>query len=227
MYIKTLTMRGFKSYRAKSEIHFAPGITAIVGLDETGKSNIIDALRWGMGERNLPSLRIRGLRDLVFRGTDVYPPAGSAEVEIAIGTTDQNVSATNRSILIAQSFALSSGSKTYFNGRDIAAGNVRELVQNVRLREPLIFAGDTAAHLSLDDTSFLVGAPLCILDEVDSGLPIADVHALAKVICRASGEMQFIIITHRRAMMDIADRLYGIVMEEPGVSKVLAIQPKG
>jgi chromosome segregation protein len=88
MRLKRLEMIGFKSFAQRTVVELNPGITAVVGPNGCGKSNIVDALRWAMGEQSARHLRGQQMEDVVFAGSDSLPPTGMAEVSLTFDNED-------------------------------------------------------------------------------------------------------------------------------------------
>ncbi len=88
MKLKNLEICGFKSFPEKTVIKFPPGISAIVGPNGCGKSNIVDAIRWIMGEQNVRNLRGRTSEDIIFSGTEARQAVNMAEVSVTLVNDD-------------------------------------------------------------------------------------------------------------------------------------------
>ena len=90
MKLKKLEILGFKSFLDKASIHFPAGISAIVGPNGCGKSNVIDAMRWVMGEQSVKQLRGKSMEDIIFSGANGKPPLNMAEVTLTLANDNGN-----------------------------------------------------------------------------------------------------------------------------------------
>ena len=86
MHLERLEISGFKSFSDRSELAFDRGVTAIVGPNGCGKSNVADALTWVLGEQSAKSLRGEKMEDIIFSGSDARKPTGTAEVRLRLGS---------------------------------------------------------------------------------------------------------------------------------------------
>ena len=88
MYLKSLVLKGFKSFADRSALTLEPGITAVVGPNGSGKSNISDAVLWVLGERNAKNLRGQAMEDVIFAGSSARKASGLAEVDLVLDNSD-------------------------------------------------------------------------------------------------------------------------------------------
>ena len=84
MKLKKLEINGFKSFVENSSIEFPPGISAVVGPNGCGKSNVVDAIKWVMGEQSVKQLRGKSMEDVIFSGTNGKPAVNMAEVSLTL-----------------------------------------------------------------------------------------------------------------------------------------------
>ncbi len=89
MYLKRLELLGFKSFATRTQFEFGPGVTAVVGPNGSGKTNVAEAMRWVLGEQSSRQLRARKLEDVIFAGSSQRAPLGMAEVSITLDNSDK------------------------------------------------------------------------------------------------------------------------------------------
>ncbi len=130
MYLKSLTLRGFKSFASSTTLQFEPGITCVVGPNGSGKSNVVDALSWVMGEQGAKSLRGGKMEDVIFAGTAGRPPLGRAEVVLTIDNTDGALPIEYSEVTISRTMFRNGGSEYAINGTACRLLDVQELLSD-------------------------------------------------------------------------------------------------
>ena len=142
MYLKSLTLRGFKSFASATTLRLEPGITCVVGPNGSGKSNIVDALSWVMGEQGAKSLRGGKMEDVVFAGTTSRPPLGRAEVTLTVDNTDGALPIEYSEVTLSRLMFRSGQSEYAINGNHCRLLDVQELLSDSGLgREMHVIVG--------------------------------------------------------------------------------------
>ncbi|KGN42707.1 chromosome segregation SMC family protein, partial [Knoellia aerolata] len=130
MYVKSLTLKGFKSFASATTLRLEPGITCIVGPNGSGKSNVVDALAWVMGEQGAKSLRGGKMEDVIFAGTAGRPPLGRAEVSLTIDNTDGALPIDYTEVTITRTMFRNGGSEYAINGTPSRLLDIQELLSD-------------------------------------------------------------------------------------------------
>ncbi|RNI24286.1 chromosome segregation protein SMC [Flexivirga caeni] len=130
MFVKSLTLKGFKSFASATAMKLEPGITCIVGPNGSGKSNVVDALAWVMGEQGAKSLRGGKMEDVIFAGTPGRPPLGRAEVTLTIDNTDGALPIDYTEVTISRTMFKGGGSEYAINGTSCRLLDVQELLSD-------------------------------------------------------------------------------------------------
>ncbi len=128
MKFKKLEMSGFKSFFDKTAFLIEDGLTGIVGPNGCGKSNIVEALRWCMGETSAKSMRGSGMEDVIFSGTSSRPPKNISEVSILIENSDKDIATQYNDlddILLSRRIEKDKGSKYFINNKEVRARDVQ------------------------------------------------------------------------------------------------------
>ncbi|WP_338315694.1 chromosome segregation protein SMC [Streptomyces bohaiensis] len=130
MHLKSLTLRGFKSFASATTLRFEPGITCVVGPNGSGKSNVVDALSWVMGEQGVKSLRGGKMEDVIFAGTTGRPPLGRAEVSLTIDNSDGALPIEYAEVTITRTMFRNGGSEYRINGTTARLLDIQELLSD-------------------------------------------------------------------------------------------------
>jgi chromosome segregation protein len=130
VYLKSLTLRGFKSFASSTTLNFEPGIVCVVGPNGSGKSNVVDALAWVMGEQGAKSLRGGKMEDVIFAGTAGRAPLGRAEVLLTIDNTDGALPIEYSEVTISRTMFRNGGSEYAINGTPCRLLDVQDLLSD-------------------------------------------------------------------------------------------------
>ncbi|WP_395816652.1 AAA family ATPase [Curtobacterium flaccumfaciens] len=156
MYLKSLTIKGFKSFAQPTTFAFEPGVTCIVGPNGSGKSNVVDALAWVMGEQGAKTLRGGKMEDVIFAGTSTRGPLGRAQVLLTIDNSDGLLPIEYSEVTIARTLFRNGGSEYAINGQNCRLLDVQELLSDTGLgREMHVIVGqgqlDKVLHATPED----------------------------------------------------------------------------
>ncbi len=141
MYLKRLEMIGFKSFAERTRLEFEPGITAIIGPNGCGKSNVVDALRWCLGEMSPKSLRSKALMDVVFNGSANRPPSNMAEVSLTFDNSQNRLPIDYSEITITRRLFRSGESEYYLNKTQCRLKDIKDLFLDTGVGELLEIHG--------------------------------------------------------------------------------------
>ena len=142
MHLKSLTLKGFKSFAQPTTFQFERGVTCVVGPNGSGKSNVVDALAWVMGEQGAKTLRGGKMEDVIFAGTATKGPLGRAEVLLTIDNADGALPIDYTEVTISRTLFRSGGSEYAINGDPCRLLDVQELLSDSGLgREMHVIVG--------------------------------------------------------------------------------------
>jgi chromosome segregation protein len=156
LYLKSLTLKGFKSFATSTTFAFEQGVTCVVGPNGSGKSNVVDALAWVMGEQGAKTLRGGKMEDVIFAGTATKGPLGRAEVLLTIDNSDGALPIDYTEVTISRTLFRNGGSEYAINGESCRLLDVQELLSDSGLgREMHVIVGqgqlDAVLHASADE----------------------------------------------------------------------------
>jgi chromosome segregation protein len=130
VHLKSLTLKGFKSFASATTLRFEPGITAVVGPNGSGKSNVVDAIAWVLGEQGAKALRGGKMEDVIFAGTAGRPPLGRAEVTLTIDNTDGALPIAYAEVSITRRMFRDGASEYEINGETARLLDIQELLSD-------------------------------------------------------------------------------------------------
>jgi chromosome segregation protein len=130
VHLKSLTLKGFKSFATPTTLRFEPGITAVVGPNGSGKSNVVDAIAWVLGEQGAKALRGGKMEDVIFAGTPGKAPLGRAEVTLTIDNTDGALPIDYTEVTVSRLMFRDGASEYAINGTKCRLIDIQELMSD-------------------------------------------------------------------------------------------------
>jgi chromosome segregation protein len=130
MFLKSLSMKGFKSFADPTVLEFEPGITVVVGPNGSGKSNVVDAVTWVLGAQGPRSLRSAKMEDVIFAGTSSRPALGRAEVSLTIDNASGKLPIDLAEVTITRTLFRSGDSEYAINGAPCRLLDIQELLSD-------------------------------------------------------------------------------------------------
>ncbi|MGQ9650665.1 MAG: chromosome segregation protein SMC [Phycisphaerae bacterium] len=127
MFLKRLTCQGFKSFADKTDFDFLPGVTGIVGPNGCGKSNVVDSIKWVLGDQSARSLRGKQMMDVIFNGSGTRKSASMAQVDLLFDNTDRKLSRDTDEVTITRRLYRSGESEYLINNEQCRLRDIREL----------------------------------------------------------------------------------------------------
>jgi chromosome segregation protein len=127
MHLKALKLHGFKSFADPTTLRFEPGVTAIVGPNGCGKSNVADAIRWVLGEQSAKALRGGKMQDVIFEGADTRKPAQMCEVSLLLTDCEKQLGSEFHEIEIMRRVHRDGGGEYFFNGQACRLKDIQKL----------------------------------------------------------------------------------------------------
>lgn len=135
MYLKRLEISGFKSFADNIKLDFEPGLTAVVGPNGCGKSNIVDAIRWCLGEMSAKSLRSNMMLDVLFNGSGSRPPTNMAQVTLTFDNTDKQLPIDYSEVSVSRRLFRSGESEYFINKTQCRLRDIKELFLDTGMGE--------------------------------------------------------------------------------------------
>ena len=133
MYLKSLTLKGFKSFADRAHMVFEPGLTVIVGPNGSGKSNVSDAIRWVLGEQSAKQLRGAAMEDVVFAGSSARKPVGMAEVDLTLDNSDHVLPIDFEEVVVTRRMYRSGESEYLINGAPARLLDITDILHDTGL----------------------------------------------------------------------------------------------
>ena len=139
MYLKKLELSGFKSFADKSLMKFSPGINVVVGPNGCGKSNVLDSIRWGLGEQKSSVLRSKNMDEVIFAGTKKREPAGMAQVSFTLDNSDGRFPIDEPEVTICRRIFRDGAGQYLVNKKNVRLKDIQEAIADTGIGQGALF----------------------------------------------------------------------------------------
>jgi chromosome segregation ATPase len=213
MFLSSVQLHGFKSYANHTVFEFGPGLNEIVGPARCGKTAVLEAIRWALGEPSLAVLRAASPAELIFAGTASRPPMAQAIVSLHFSDCPKAWNCPENQLRITRQTNRRGEEK--FTGEDatLDAVSILQRLAEAAVQSDRILI-EPASH---DRAAF--ERPLLLFDEYESGFDAAALNNYRQFLEESRAVRQLIVVTSDRRTMSLANAMHGITMEEWGISK--------
>ena len=130
MYLKSLTLKGFKSFADRTHMVFDPGLTVVVGPNGSGKSNVSDSILWVLGEQSARMLRGQAMEDVIFSGSSARQPVGVAEVTLVLDNSDHTLPVDFDEVGVTRRMYRSGESEYLINGAPARLMDIQDILHD-------------------------------------------------------------------------------------------------
>jgi chromosome segregation protein len=154
LFLKAIEMYGFKSFMDKTRIEFGEGVTVVVGPNGCGKSNVLDALRWGMGEQRAKQLRGDHMEDVLFNGSDKREPGSAASVTLFLQNTNNILPPEYNEVEVCRKYYRNGSSEFFINKKPVLLKDIQSLFMDTGIgRNSYAFIQQSQVDILLDDNT--------------------------------------------------------------------------
>ncbi len=211
VHVSTIQILGFKSFADRVELPLEPGVTGIVGPGGCGKRALLEAVRWALGESSPAALRVETMRDLIFHGTFERRPLRQATVSLVFAGCPPDWALPGDELRVTRQINKTGEESHHGQNGDLEASAVSALLAGAEMRPPALVR---------EISELPRRAEPILLADLRGGEPGHPAGVLEKIRRRA----QVLMVTHEKSHMQLCDCMWGVTMEELGMSKMVGMQ---
>lgn len=233
MFLKSIELEGFKSFAENTHVEFGDGITAIIGANSSGKSNIADAVAWVFGEgKNSAGFSVE---ELIFNGNEKHAKSETAKVTLTF------IDETK----ITRTLSRTGEDNFFINEKPTTENEVRSLLEKTGIcKNSCVFInqdvlqklaeGKSDKNLSESEKAYAFISstlsstgekvlPLYVVDDIDAFFDDKNLERFIEMVQDAENKTQLIVITHNKKVIQAASQMIGVSVDDTGMSNVMSI----